>query len=347
MQAIVEQPQETNPQAPAKKVLFNRHPLAGTAYELRREYLAMVTRGLALDGSPSPAQCVAFHNFAASLGLDETEASRCINSIERFAKTDLLRCMKTISQYWWDWIYRMDLAWLQTVDGEPTLKMQFNMQRITDLLDNRDRYLMGSLHSFVLLLRDGEKQRILREMERMCLAAPPQNTWLCACAANMKKLDIPLSLPEDIDAQQLTIKWMAYYGQLIQAGEVIATIVKTTVPPQSVVQPLFPHRPQPKWYDESLLLPVQAPCAGILSEINFNLQNGAIIATMYCYPPVSCQLQLLPLEGKPDEGLGSSMFHGWGCGSWKKGWEPETPPKGARQHLRLCAPPKEERGDNE
>lgn len=263
----------------ALNTLFNPHPIAQKSKETRSQYLSLLALGMVMTEPITGAQCLAFHHLAASLGLDESEANEYCDGKRTIKQQDYLDHFQELSDHCMDWFYRLDLAWLQTVDGLPSLKAQLNMQRICDKLgEDMKVRTYNHLHHFALLVRAQDKHAIIREMERMIFLVPsPLHLEQTALAVGMQRMEIKVALPEENREQNLSIVWMHNFGQALQAGETVAALVNADDSMQTAGD-----------VGDSLPLQVQVPCMGIM-EFNDAIngavvQHGLSVGTFYGFP---------------------------------------------------------------
>lgn len=269
--------------------LFERHPLAGAPKEIRSHYLSLIALGLVMTEPVTGAQCLALHQLAASLGLDESEANAYCDGKRTIQKENHLQYFQELGYQNSNWIYRLDLAWIQTLDGMPSLKAQRNLLRICHELDGECTAL-SNLHHLALLIRAQDKPAIIKEMERMFLLAPiPWHVEATAQAAGMQLLKIHATLPEENREQTLSIEWLHRLGQSLQAGETVAALVKAEPHFQTeAVEPLHNGGEPASDAQNNHLLPVQAPSMGIMYLVEaYNgalVQHGMSVGIFYGYP---------------------------------------------------------------
>lgn len=131
-----------------------------------------------MDGPPTPARCTAFYHLAEALNLNPGKAVHYLRTCDAINRQDSLSFLDDLEQCWLESVYRLDLAWLHTADGDLPLRSQLNMERICQALDKSAKgdNTLHNLHGLMLSLRSGVQSEILWEMERITLrTSPPES----------------------------------------------------------------------------------------------------------------------------------------------------------------------------
>ncbi len=306
--------------AAPRLTLFDRHPLAGELKHVRGGYCTMLAQALAMDGPPTPARCTSFYHLVEALSLNPDRGVEYLRTCDAINRQGSLSFLERLEEkFWLDSIYRLDLAWLHTADGDLPLRSQLNMERICQALDKpHENYnALHNLHGFMLSLRRGARSEILWELERTSSRVTiSPNTWVCALAAGMRRLELRVDINNipPSDERPYHVRWLTSLGRRLCAGQVFAALIKTDPELPASIPRIHPDEERDnRWDDQAPFHPLYAPCDGMLVEgckgDGEKLEHGSKVGVFYGFPPEGCQHPFHRLDDPLISDIGAALFY--------------------------------------
>ena len=228
--------------------LFERHPLANEALELRLQYLAGIALGTAIDREPSETERQAFVGLANSLSVDAAEAEEQLRERDSASEDDIASLFDAVRRKNAAWLFLLDLAWLQVANRKIGSTESEVMEQFVDLLkvDTRES-------KFILPFALAIKNRDLPETFRQSLLIPENsglkarvpelmssigynenniteitranNSLFVESKDNGMRRAISPSEVFNFEIQSGNINWISTIGKSVSCGDPIATLV--------------------------------------------------------------------------------------------------------------------------
>lgn len=137
--------------------LFENHPLANEALDLRLQYLSAIAFASAIDRDLQDSERATFLALAKGLSIDEGDAQEQIQERASISDDDITTLFDQIKAKNFSWPYMMDLIWIQQSDGDHEADEKEALSAIADLLKIEDDFI-EPLSEFVLSVRRKEFQ---------------------------------------------------------------------------------------------------------------------------------------------------------------------------------------------